>query len=124
MREINHSTNKGFSIRAEFAHDRRKVEEENVAEVEPKLEHSGVENEWEDHPAPVEPRKVVHPLPLTVAFDVEPNDVYERVSAFHRKETPMNYKTGKQMELYKKLAAQSKGNYDKVAVRSSSNVFL
>lgn len=116
MCKINNSKNKGFSIRAEFAHSKSSVETEVIKPAEPTFKGSDALKAWDEpQSSNVEVKQVDH-APLTVLYDVEPNDVYERVTAFHRKKAPVSFKTEKQMETYKKLVNQSKGSYDKEKV--------
>lgn len=54
--------------------------------------------------------------PITVNYDYECDDIYERVTAFERKKIPITIETFKQLEFWKQLASQSKGGYENETV--------
>lgn len=98
---MNGGKNDGLQIRAAFAHQKR--EENPVQIVAQKAPVKTVKEEEE----------TVIRLPMTVNFDVEVDDVHERVTAFHRKKDLLKtFEAFKQREMSIKLAKQSKGSYN------------
>lgn len=100
---MNDGQNIGLQIRASFAH--QKLDKDPVKFVA--------------QPVPsIEPKEINTRVPFTVKFEVENDDVHERVTAFERKNITLclSYGASKQRETSIKLANQSKGSYDEESV--------
>jgi RNA recognition motif-containing protein len=110
VRELNDRKNKSLGIRADFAYPKRKPQEEknNITVTVNGLQSKAI----------TKPEEVPHRPQIN--FDLFKSDnIHEKVTAFERKKVEKRLIDGKQLEILKKQAENSKGEFDCVSVRST-----
>lgn len=104
MRELNGVKNDGLNIRAEFAHERRQSQPDNEIQFFKPIPDDESDKEEKNE------ENSLH-LPFNIQYD-RPNDVYEKVSQFERKNDVMSWETKKKFDKMKNLASKMNGNYN------------
>lgn len=109
MRVLNSDKTEGLKIRAFFAHPRQPVNFP-LARADP--EEKAAQSFAQSSAVAIPEEEIVYHPPITVQYDVADNDVFEKVTAFERKKTPMSSTALVEIKLWKQLTMKSKGSYD------------